>query len=133
MRVSVLFVKKREGNVRLCIDYRELNKLTIKNKNSLPRIEDLFDQLKGVKVLSEKKKDLRLRYHQLRIRANDIMKGVFRHKYSRYELLVMPFSLINGLVTFTNLMSAVFKPELDKFVVVFIDDIIVYSPNNIKP
>ncbi|KAL5575384.1 hypothetical protein UlMin_017083 [Ulmus minor] len=110
----VLFVKKKDGTLRMCIDYRELNKVTIKNKYPLPRIDDLFDQLKGAVVFS--KIDLRSGYHQLKIK-----------EYGHYEFLVMPFGLTNAPAAFMDLMNRVFKVYLDKFVIVFIDDILIYS------
>jgi hypothetical protein len=121
----VLFVKKKDGSMRLCVDYRALNEVTIKNKYPLPRIDDLFDQLKGAKYFS--KIDLRLGYYQLRIRHEDVPKIAFVTRYGQREFTVMPFGLTNALAYFMNLMNKVFMEELDKFVIIFINDILVYS------
>nr|GFA38353.1 putative reverse transcriptase domain-containing protein [Tanacetum cinerariifolium] len=123
----VLFVKKKYGSFRMCIDYRELNKLTVKNRYPLSRINDLFDQLQRSSVYS--KIDLRSGYHQLRVREQDVPKTAFRTWYSHYEFQVMPFGLTNAPVIFMDLMNRVCKPYLDKFVIVFIDDILIYSKN----
>ncbi|GKE45552.1 putative reverse transcriptase domain-containing protein, partial [Tanacetum coccineum] len=123
----VLFVKKKYGSFRMCIDYRELNKLTVKNRYPLPRIDNLFDQLQGSSVYS--KIDLRSGYHQLRVRDEDIPKTTFRTRYEHYEFQVMPFGLTNAPAIFMDLMNRVCKPYLDKFVIVFIDDILIYSRN----
>jgi hypothetical protein len=123
----VIFVEKKDGIKRMCVDYRALNEVTIKNKYPLPHIEDLFDQLKGARVFS--KIDLRLGYHQLRIRPSDIAKAAFTTRYSLYEYTVMSFGLTNAPAYFMYLMNKVFMEYLDRFVVVFIDDILVYSRN----
>nr|GEX80023.1 putative reverse transcriptase domain-containing protein [Tanacetum cinerariifolium] len=123
----VLFVKKKDGSFRMCIDYRELNKLIVKNRYQLSRIDDLFDQVQGSSVYS--KIDLRSRYHQLRIREEDIPITTFQTRYGHFEFQVMPFGLTNAPVVFMDLMNRVCKPYLDKFVIVFIDDILIYSKN----
>nr|GEZ37783.1 putative reverse transcriptase domain-containing protein [Tanacetum cinerariifolium] len=123
----VLFVKKKDGSFRMCIDYRELNKLIVKNRYPLPRIDDLFDQHQGSRVYS--KIDLRSGYHQLRVREEDIPKTAFRTRYGHYEFQVMPFGLTNAPTVFMDLMNWVCKPYLDRFVIVFIDDILICSKN----
>ena len=127
---SVLFVKKKDGTWRLCVDYRQLNKVTIHNKYHLSRIDDLFDQLQGEKVFS--KIDLRSGYHQLRIRESDVPKTAFRTRYGHYEFLVMSFGLTNAPTAFLDLMNRVFRPYLDRFVIIFIDDILVNSRSELE-
>ena len=122
---SVLLAKKRGKTLRLCIDYRQLNGVTVQNRYPLPRIDDLFDQLRGVRVYS--KIDLRTGYHQLRVRETDIPKTAFRTRYRHFESAMMPFGLTNALAAFTDLMLRVFQPYLDQFFVVFMDDILIYS------
>jgi hypothetical protein len=121
----VMFVEKKDNTRRMCIDYRALNEVTIKNKYLLPRIENLFYQLRGASLFS--KIDLRSGYHQLRIRPSDIPKTTFITKYGLYEYTVMSFGLMNAPTFFMNLMNSVFMDYLDKLVVVFIDDILIYS------
>jgi hypothetical protein len=121
----VLFVKKKDGILRLCIDFRQLNKVTIKNKYPLPRIDDLFDQLKDTKIFS--KIDLRSGYHQMRIKDEDIGKTSFRKRYGHYEFTVVSFGLTNAPAVFMCLINGVFRNYLDKFVIFFLDDILVYS------
>ncbi|KAL4352285.1 hypothetical protein GQ457_06G007150 [Hibiscus cannabinus] len=120
-------MKKKDGIMRLCIDYRQLNKVTIKNKYPLPRIEDLFDLLKDATVFS--KIDLRSGYYQMRVKEEDVLKTVFRDQYDHFESLVIPFGLTKAPTTLMDLMNLAFKPYLNKFLVVFIDDILIYSRN----
>ncbi|GJW09530.1 putative reverse transcriptase domain-containing protein [Tanacetum coccineum] len=121
----VLFVKKKDGSMRLCIDYQELNRVTIRKRYPSPRIDDLFDQLQGAKFFT--KIDLRSSYHQLRVKGQDVPKTTFRTHYDHYEFLVMPFGLTNASAVFMDLINRVFHEYLDKFIIVFIDDILVYS------
>ena len=121
----VLFAKKKDKTFRLCIDYRQLNKVTVQNRYPLPRIDNLFDQMRGARVYS--KIDLRTGYHQLRVREADIPKTTFRMRYGHFEFTVMPFGLTNAPTTFMDLMHKVFQLYLDQFVVVFMHDILIYS------
>jgi hypothetical protein len=127
-RCPALFVKKKDQSLRMCVDYRPLNTVTIKKKYPLPRIDILFDQLAKAKVFS--KIDLRSGYHQIKLRSKDIPKTAFSAHYDLYEYLVMSFGLTNAPAHFMYFMNSVFMPELDKFVVVFIDNILIYSKNN---
>jgi hypothetical protein len=122
-----IFVKKKDQTLRMRVDYRPLNDVTIKNKYPLPRIDIILDQLTGARVYS--KINLRSGYHQILIRPKDIPKTTFTTWYGLFEYLVMSFRLTNDLAHFTYLMNSVFMPELDKFVVVFINDILIYSKN----
>ncbi|GJT70640.1 putative reverse transcriptase domain-containing protein [Tanacetum coccineum] len=124
-RAPVLFMKKKDGSFRMCIDHRELNKLTVKNRYPLPRIDDLFDQLRGACPFL--KIDFRSGYHQLRVHEDAIPKTAFRTRYGHFESTVMPFGLTNAPTVFMDLMNRVCKPYLGKFVIVFIDDILAYS------
>jgi hypothetical protein len=121
----VIFIRKKDGSWRLCIDYRQLNKATIKNQYPLPRIDDLFDQMKGTTVFS--KIDLRSGYHQLQIKEDDVPKTTFKMRFGHYEFTVLPFGLTNAPGVFMSLMNGVFREYLDKFIQVFIDDILIYS------
>jgi hypothetical protein len=125
---SVLFVQKKDGSQRMCVDYRSLNDVTVKNKYMLPRIEDLFDQMIGARVFS--KIDHRSGYHQMKIRPSDIPKTAFSTRYGLYEFTVMSFGLTNASTYFMNLMNNVFMEYLDRFVIVFIDDILIYSKSD---
>jgi hypothetical protein len=122
-----MFVKKKDQSLWLCVDYRPLNAVIIKNKYPLPRIDTSFDQLSRAKVFS--KIDLRFGYHQIKICPEDVPKTAFSIRYGLYEYLVMSFGLTNALAHFMYLMNLVFMPKLDKFMVVFIDDILAYSEN----
>ena len=121
----VLFVKKKDGSLRLCIDYRQLNRVTILNQYPLPMIDKLFNQLQGSRVYS--KIDLRSGYHHLRVQESDVPKIAFRTRYGHYEFLVMPFGLTNAPAAFMDLMNRVFQSYLDRFFIVFINDSLVYS------
>ncbi|KAL9269125.1 Retrovirus-related Pol polyprotein from transposon 297-like protein [Drosera capensis] len=121
----VLFQKKKDGSLRLCIDYRALNKLTVKNKYLIPLISDLFDQLGGARYFT--KLDLHSGYYRVKIAEGDEVKTTCVTRYGSFEFLVMPFGLTNAPATFYTLMNNIFHPYLDKFVVVYLDDIVIYS------
>ena len=126
----VLFAKKKDETLRLCIDYRQLNRVTIKNRYPLSRIDDLFDQLKGARVYS--KIDLHTSYHQLRVRETNIPKTAFRTWYGHFKFTVMSFGLMNAPEAFMDLMHRVFQPCSDQFAMVFVDDILIYSQSEDK-
>jgi hypothetical protein len=121
----ILFVRKKDGKLLLCIDYRKLNKMTIKNRYPLPRIDDMFDQVRGATIFS--KIDLRSGYHQARIKDKDIYKTTFRARYGHYKFVIIPFGMTNAPSSFMCLMNNVLSKYLDKFVIIFIDDILIYS------
>ncbi len=121
----MLFVRKKNSQTRLCVDYRALNKITIKNRYPLPRVDDLFDRLRGFNYFT--KIDLAQGYHQIWIAEGDVEKTAFRIRYGHYEFVVLLFGLCNAPATFQNLMNSVFAEYLDHFVLVFLDDILVYS------
>ena len=121
----VLFSKKKVKTLRMCIDYRHLNKVTVKNRYPLPRIDNLFDQLRGARVYS--KIDLCTGYHRPRVRETDIPKTAFRTRYGHFKFTMMPFGLTNVTTTFMDIMHRVFQPNLDQFFVIFVDDILIYS------
>jgi hypothetical protein len=121
----ILFVKKKDGTLRLCIDFKHVNKSIVKNKYPLPKIDDLFDQLRGAKIFS--KIDLRSGYHQVRIKEEEINKTTFRTRHGHYEFVVVPFGMTNAPVVFICLMNDIFRNYLDHFVIVFLDDILIYS------
>ena len=125
MGSSSSLCEKKDGSLRLCIDFRQHNRVTIRNQYPLPRIDELFNQLQGSRVYS--KIDLRLGYHQLRVQESDVPKTAFRTRYGHYEFLVMLFGLTNAPTAFIDLMNLVFQPYLDRFIIVFINDIVVYS------
>ena len=121
----ILFVKKKDGTMRMCVDYRALNEITVKNKYALPRVDELFDRLQGSRFFT--KIDLRSGYHQIRIDPADVPKTAFRTRYGHFEFLVLPFGLTNAPATFMHLMNETFRAQLDDSVIVFLDDILIYS------
>ena len=123
----VIFLKKKDGSLRLCIYYRDLNHATMKNRYPMPWIDDLFDQMKGATIFS--KIDLRSGYHQLRIKEGNIPKTTFQTRFGHYEFVVVPFGLTNTPIVFMSLMNSIFRKYLDRFVHVFLDDILIYSKN----
>jgi hypothetical protein len=123
----ILFVSKKGGSLRMCIDFRALNKQTVKNRYALPRIDDLLDQLQGAKVFTAL--DLAQGYHQIRIHPDDCPKTAFRTPMGHYEFKVLPFGLTNAPATFQATMNDIFRPLLGKFVLVYLDDILIFSKN----
>ncbi|GJP85713.1 hypothetical protein CLOP_g15819 [Closterium sp. NIES-67] len=123
----ILFVKKKDGSMRMCIDYCALNKITIKNRYPLPCVEEIFDQL-GATIFS--KLDLYSGYHQVRVADEDIEKTAFLTRYGHFEFLVLPFGLTNAAATFMCLMHNAFHDYLDRFIIIFIDDILIYSKSS---
>ncbi|KAG0749205.1 hypothetical protein G6F29_013894 [Rhizopus arrhizus] len=121
----VLFVRKKDGSMRMCIDYRALNKLTVRNSHPLPRIDECLDRLKGAKFFTSL--DLKSGYHQVRIASEDVPKTAFNTRYGQYEFLVLPFGLTNAPPTFQSLMNRVLNDCLDKFALVYLDDILIFS------
>jgi hypothetical protein len=122
---QIIFLKNKDGMLRLCIDFRQLNKVTIKNKYPLPKIDDLFDQLKGARIFS--KIDFKSSYHQVRINQEDVSKTTFRTRYGNYDFTIVPFGPSNAPIVFMCLMNGVFREYLEKFVIMFLDDILIYD------